>query len=119
VLYVALDPTVASPILTLRQRTNAAPSRPLLVDARWNVSNVTLTGSTVTMRAQGYGDGAMTWHMPRIGEGVERWEARLDTGAASLAVADTLGFVRFGLPSGAEQGVGITIQRVEMRPALR
>jgi hypothetical protein len=118
VLYIALDPAAATPIVTLRQR-GAAPSRPLLTDARWNLSNVTASASSVTMRAQGYGAGVMTWHMPRIGESVERWEARLDTGTASLAIADNQGFVRFQLPAGAEDGVGITIQRVEMRPALK
>jgi hypothetical protein len=120
VLYVALDPAVQSPVVTLRTRAAKPPSRPLLVDARWNLSNVaTTSASTITMRAQGYGAGVMTWHMPRIGENVERWEARLDNGAASLVIADAQGIVRFHLPSGAEEGVGITIQRVEMRPALK
>lgn len=119
VLYVTLDPANQSPVVTLRDRGTAPPKRPLLVDARWNLSNMAISGPLITMRAQGYGVGVMNWHMPRIGEGVERWEARLDTGAASLVVADAQGVVQFQLPSGAEEGVGITIQRVEMRPALK
>lgn len=120
VLYVTLDPAVQSPIVTLRARAKVLPRRPLLVESRWNLSNLAVSGwSQITMRAQGYGAGVMTWHMPRIGEGVERWEARLDNGSASLVVADPQGTVRFQMPSGAEEGVGITIQRVEMRPALK
>lgn len=119
VLYVALDPAVTAPVVALKARDAAGPRAPTLVDSRWSISNLQASAKAATFTAVGFGPGTMTWHVPRsTASSNERWEARLDTGRSAIGVADANGFVRFALPSGAEQGVRVTIERADMRPSL-
>ena len=117
VLYVALDPAVPTPTLTLQDRSNVAPSTPELVDARWSISALKGTSGSATFRATGFGTGTMTWRVPRHSEN-EQWEARMGHEHPVRAVVDSYGLVTFKLPSGAENGANIRLQRSDLRPAL-
>lgn len=77
-LYVALDPAVEAPVIALSERERsdipAVADRPYLLDSRWPVSNVEASGSRVQATVGGFGDGEMTWIVPRPG----RWTVTLD-----------------------------------------
>lgn len=119
VLYVSLDGAVQAPVVALKPRDNADVRAPMLIDSRWVISNLQVGAKATTFNAIGFGPGIMTWHIPRSAQGSnERWEARLDTGRTAVGVADANGFVRFALPSGAEQGVRVTIGRADLRPSM-
>jgi polysaccharide biosynthesis protein PelA len=66
-LYVALDPAVARPIITLRARTEEAgatdASSPVasLISSRWSLSNRADSACGFSVNVQGYGAGEMTW----------------------------------------------------------
>lgn len=67
-LYVALDPAVARPIITLRARigdatATADPTAPVasLVSSRWSLSNRAESSCGFTVNVQGFGPGEMTW----------------------------------------------------------
>lgn len=119
VLYVALDPAAASPMVALKARDAGPVRTPRLVDSRWSISNLQASAKGAAFTATGFGPGTMTWHVPRSDPGsIERWEARLDTGRSAIGVADANGFVRFVLPTGAERGVRVTIERADLRSSL-
>jgi polysaccharide biosynthesis protein PelA len=67
-LYVALDPAVARPIISLRARTEEAaataePGAPVasLVSSRWSLSNRAELACGFSISAQGFGAGEMQW----------------------------------------------------------
>jgi hypothetical protein len=61
-LYVALDPDIETPTIALIAQSNAGPpSRPYLVDSRWDVSRLSATACEVSAMVQGFGPGEMTW----------------------------------------------------------
>lgn len=70
-LYVALDPAEREPIIALTDvdRADAPPDapRPYLSHGRWVFSDLRLSGQSFTVRAQGYGAGAMEWRVPWAG----------------------------------------------------
>ena len=70
-LYVALDPAVPRPAVTLRTRASEEVDRrrsempPVaLVDSRWRLSDLSRGDCDFEMAAQGYGPGDMTWQTP-------------------------------------------------------
>ncbi len=71
-LYVALDPSVNEPIVALQDcpRCDVAPfaTIPYLVESRWEIWDAHADESpAVTFMAKGYGQGRMTWHVPKPG----------------------------------------------------
>jgi polysaccharide biosynthesis protein PelA len=67
-LYVALDPAVPRPIITLRARAEEAAATvesgmPVanLVSSRWSLSNRVETACGFTVNMQGFGPGEMSW----------------------------------------------------------
>jgi polysaccharide biosynthesis protein PelA len=69
-LYVALDPAVARPIITLRARVEGAaaaagaePGSPVasLISSRWSLSNRAEASCGFSVNVQGFGPGEMTW----------------------------------------------------------
>lgn len=116
-LYVALDPDVAEPVVALKdvERADAdpAPPRPYLVHGRWALAGLRLEGEGFTVRAQGFGPGAMVWQVPAPGrfavtaerDGRTLWQAMAeagDDGRLAVTVATraeaplTLRFARAG-----------------------
>ena len=117
VLYVALDSAVKTPILALSENLNTGLQAPRLVDSRWVISGLNTGHNAASFNALGFGAGEMTWRVsPSAAR--EQWEARLDSGPWVTAVVDAKGLVEFRLPSGAENGVRVTIKRTNLRPAL-
>lgn len=67
-LYVALDPDSAAPLVALVPRNTAYPSRPLLVQAGWEVRGLAVTTPTdISFSADGLGTGQMSWQVPQPG----------------------------------------------------
>ena len=92
-LYVALDPAVAEPVVALTgvERADVDPPapRPYLVHGRWALAGLSVEGGGVSVRAQGFGPGAMVWRMPKPGRftvvaernGRELWRGSAETDA--------------------------------------
>ena len=77
-LYVSLDPEVATPVIALTDRGHPLdpdPSgRPYLFESRWPVRGLTADGDeALSVSAEGFGQLAMTWIVPRPG----RWRVRI------------------------------------------
>ena len=104
-------------MITLTDKTVVAVARPWLVNARWLVSSLKADGTSATFHATGFGAGDMTFRVPGTAAG-ERWEAQLFGKTYLSGATGQDGTVRFRLPSGAENGVDITIRKSELRPAL-
>lgn len=71
-LYIALDPTVAEPIVALTDGGNAAQNaavltRPYLVHSRWLVQDFRVSGDSFRFAATGFGPGEMVWVVPQPG----------------------------------------------------
>ncbi len=71
-LYVALDPSKheAEILLTQLQQVGYYPesSKPYLIDSRWLINNLTFINNSLMFTTQGYGRGAMKWHVPVKGK---------------------------------------------------
>ncbi|HEY0832727.1 MAG TPA: hypothetical protein VGE72_02360, partial [Azospirillum sp.] len=92
-LYVALDPAVAEPVVALMdvERADADPpaQRPYLVHGRWLLAGLVTEGEGFRVWAQGFGAGAMLWHVPAPGryavvaerDGRELWRGTAEAGA--------------------------------------
>lgn len=117
VLYVALDPAVEVPVLSLRDGETQITNRPELVESRWDISHFRAAGSASNFHAAGFGPGEMTWKIP-FSSPDERWEARLFDRTFLSSPVGKEGLARFRLPAGAEQGVEISLRRSQLRPAL-
>ena len=67
-LYVALDDTVAEPVVALAslRHPSGSPSadRPYLIESRWDISGVKVGKDELDFTAQGYGNGDMRWYIP-------------------------------------------------------
>ena len=116
-LYVALDPTVANPIVRLRSRTPPPATTLALVDSRWVIGSLSRGSETATFSARGFGPGTMTWKVP-VRTTAERWEARVGNNTYISGPASADGTVKFQIPRGAESGLTITLKRSDLRPAL-
>ncbi|WP_448189945.1 polysaccharide deacetylase family protein [Azospirillum sp. sgz301742] len=91
-LYVALDPDVAEPVVALagldRGDIDPPAPRPYLVHGRWALAGLRMEGEGFTVRAQGFGPGAMVWHVPAAGrfevtaerDGRTLWRGTADAG---------------------------------------
>lgn len=70
-LYVALDSAHVAPVVALKPIVRSArpvpAPRAYLVHARWRLANFKDSGETFSVEAQGYGEGAMEWVVPRPG----------------------------------------------------
>ncbi|WP_431859075.1 polysaccharide deacetylase family protein [Azospirillum sp.] len=105
-LYVALDPAVAEPVVALadidRADTDPAASRPYLVHGRWALAGLSVDGGGFTVRAQGFGPGAMAWRVP----GPSRWTVSAERDGRALwqgaAEAGTDGRLTVTVAAGAE-----------------
>ena len=83
-LYVALDPDNAAPRVALMPRRTASPSRPLLVQAGWEIRGLTITKPTdISFSADGLGSGQISWHVPQPG----LWHASQADGHTSETTA--------------------------------
>jgi hypothetical protein len=91
-LYVALDPSVETPVIALSDRTDAldpaAASFPYVRDSRWPVEGIFMAGNMATVTLRGFGSLDATWIMPEPGS----WRVRgLQNGDRSLDVRFTVG----------------------------
>jgi hypothetical protein len=67
-LYVALDPAHVAPVIALRPLREAAePPAPALIQSRWLVESLAVSGDRFTFAARGFGPGEMTWLVPKPG----------------------------------------------------
>ena len=62
-LYVALDPSFADSIITLREKNNHK-QRPYLIESTWEVANVQFGSRGVSFDSIGWGKLLMRWQMP-------------------------------------------------------
>jgi polysaccharide biosynthesis protein PelA len=72
-LYVALDENVKDPLIALREQEQyyQLPDAidPYLIESRWHIWGLGYLGKeTWRFQAQGYGDGEMSWYVPKDGE---------------------------------------------------
>jgi hypothetical protein len=117
ILYIALDPSSASPELALTSTPSEKRSTPLLVDSRWQIRSLIVDGTSARFTAQGFGPGEMSWIVP-VSSPNERWEARTGSHTVQSSLPDAQGKVRFILPRGAEEGVAVVISPSKLRPAI-
>lgn len=109
-LYVALDPSVETPEIILVEN-GPSPRLPYLIEARWRISQLERTGTSLRFTAQGFGDGDMVWG--GIADG--QWEAQataVDGSSAAETVAATNGILTFSLPTDAIEAVSVSIRRL-------
>ncbi|MBP2300611.1 polysaccharide deacetylase family protein [Azospirillum picis] len=120
-LYVALDPAVAEPVVALAatERGDIDPPAPVpyLIDGRWAFSGLSLDGGGFSVTADGYGDGAMVWHVPQPGRYAVTVERDGEAVWSGTATADADGRLALtvpvaGIPSGAVRPL-----RLRLRPA--
>ena len=114
-LYVALDPVDAAPILTLRpiERTDIDPPSPTpyLVEARWQVWDLSPAPAGFDCNVQGFGPGEMDWWVPEPGtyDLAAYQDGTTIHRAAATAGADHR--LHFTLPRLAEAPVRFTVRR--------
>ncbi len=121
-LYVALDDAVVAPVVALVERPaggrNPRASRPYLVEGRWRVSRLSVMGSGMDFSARGYGDGSMSWRMPRPGEysvTIQRaagTDARGASPESSVAATDEQGLLQIVVPGPGITGLRVRVRRV-------
>ena len=113
-LYVALDPDVAEPVVALAdtERADADPPapRPYLVHGRWALAGLTPTSGGFTVRAQGFGPGAMVW---KVHPG--RWDVVAERDGRTLwrgdAEAGADGLLSLTVAAGAEAPLTLRFTR--------
>lgn len=99
-LYVALDPAAVAPVIALKDNEavdrDAPGARPYLIDSRWRIERLQVSGTQATMTVSGFGKGEMTWIVPHPGQ----WRVALDEPAFSqtVRVGDDL-HLHFVLPA--------------------
>ncbi|MBI1206973.1 MAG: hypothetical protein GC191_06755 [Azospirillum sp.] len=121
-LYVALDSSVAAPVVGLLDlaRADREPTgpQPYLVSGRWLVSHLaTDTPVGFVFRAQGFGDGEQLWQLPGPGrfavvatdEHGERWRG--------TAEADADGRLAFRIESSAITGLTVRVSPAGIGPS--
>lgn len=110
-LYVAMDGTIAAPLVALKDGADAPASRPWLIDSRWEISDFATEPNSATFAGRGFGPGEMRWQVtPR-----SRW--RIETAIAGHTVtaevmADAKGMLAFALPRGGEKGARVRMTHV-------
>ncbi len=115
-LYVALDPAEPAPVVALvaNDRTDVPPaaSRPYLVDSRWPVEGLTVSGQVFAFRAQGFGPVRMTW---KVDPGARFGIAAADDEQvfSDQAEADADGLLTLTLPTRRLAPATVTISRLE------
>lgn len=100
-LYVALDPSVAQPVVALTDREDllapAVAEYPYLIESPWPISQMATEGATVSATLEGFGPLSMSWIVPKPGvwlvrgvqDGDERMSLRLTAGEdRRLALVD-------------------------------
>ena len=91
-LYVALDPSVAEPVVALTDRQDfmapAAAEHPYLIESRWPITQMTAEGATVMATLEGYGPLSMRWVLPSPGV----WQVRgIQAGDERMSLRVTVG----------------------------
>jgi hypothetical protein len=71
-LYVALDPVVPEPVVTLADKqgnmpASTYPNRPTLVQSRWLIQDLRIITDRFGFSATGFGPGEMVWAVPKPG----------------------------------------------------
>lgn len=98
-LYVALDPAVAEPKITLVAPKDGADKLPRLIESRWRISAFGCEVAGCRMMVRGFGEGAMTW----LATPGSQWLAALDDNGLPVAEtksqADMDGHLRVQLPA--------------------
>lgn len=110
-LYVALDAAVDRPEIVVL-RNGPSPRTPYLVDARWQVRNLSVSGDAITFDAEGFGKCEMTW----AGLSPGTWRARVDMPdgtSAEQTVSAKGGQAMFAIPANAIEPVTVTIRRLD------
>jgi polysaccharide biosynthesis protein PelA len=115
-LYVALDPTVATPVVALveGERGDVPPPAPVpyLIEGRWAFSGLRTDGEGFTVTASGYGDGAMTWRLPLTGRYTVRAERDGRLLWSSEAQTDDQNRLSVAIAVSAVQSVTLRVQRL-------
>lgn len=64
-LYIALDPAVQIPVITLYSNPNNQdpPRTPYLVESRWQINHLQKGENSLTFAATGYGNSEMVWKL--------------------------------------------------------
>src|SRR5690606_31771905 len=113
-LYVALDSSVAAPVVALTEidQTHREPDAPVpyLVSSRWRVYNLERSDDGIRFDAQGFGPGEFVWKMPKPG----RYVVTTGEGAAEKslqATTDSEGLLRFVVDTAGEHGVDVRVRR--------
>jgi len=113
-LYVALDERIERPIVALATRPTvndpvpAAPV-PYLIEARWRILELERRDGAFSFMAQGYGQGAMSWRVPKAG----RYRVIAERNSVELATlmveSDMAGILRFVLGADAIEALRISV----------
>ena len=108
-LYVALDETVAEPVLQLRPAAAPSPGTlPWLVQSRWRVYGVAADDDGgVRFSATGFGRGEMAWQMPQAG----RYRVTVGDGEAATVRTDRDGRLVLALEVDGHSPVRVAIER--------
>ena len=108
-LYVALDSTVAAPIVALKGYSepwrDPDAAQPYLVELRWRVKNFGRNGNEWRFDTEGFGPGEFDWRVPDPGV------YRVAYGSNGSTVTVTVGpdrHLRFAVPADGEAGIEIS-----------
>ncbi len=109
-LYIALDPAVAEPRVTLRTRDESAARTSAartaaLTRSSWVVSHLTSENDRFSFKAQGHGAGEMVWRVAPD----RRWTVRA-TGETVSAVSQADGTLSFRLTQRPTPQIDVTVQ---------
>jgi hypothetical protein len=110
-LYIALDPKVEPVSIVLAKREvqqgEAEVQRALLIESRWEMSDLRQEGCTFTVHAQGFGPSQMAWRVaPQQNYTIEAQRDGATLGTLE-ATADAAGTLRADLAISAQQPVDV------------
>jgi hypothetical protein len=106
-LYVALDPAVAAPVITLDEKPATSP---YLVHSRWLLSYMSREGNGFAFRAHGFGPGQSVW---KVKPGTKYVAEITPPSGATIrrqAVANTEGLLTLDLGPATTAPVQVTVR---------
>jgi hypothetical protein len=101
-LYVALDSADRAPVLTVGEGSEPAAAAILLDNSRWRVHSKRAEAGGAGFRAEGFGNGEMTWIAPAGSAGRAArltWRNRSGAQRVASGQVDAMGRIAFVLPS--------------------
>jgi hypothetical protein len=117
-LYVMLDASVAVPVVAL-STTNGNDRTPFLMESRWDIYGLRRAARGFSFRAQGFGQGEMTWFVGRPG----RFLVRATRNGQSVLETDVEsspeGFLQLVVAASAIAELTIHVDETSLSPGSR